>query len=106
MKITVKKNLIIFHKPDEWSLLFQRLLREHGQKIAISTVCQRELGFIVRRHKGLEPHAEPEWQLMKDMGWKHRYHYQDQVHLDFYNEAAQTWFALKYLNNDAVDQKS
>jgi spore coat protein CotF len=53
----------------------------------------------VRHHKGLEPHDNVEWELMKSEGWTHRYHYEEQVHLDFYNEAQQTWFVLKYLNN-------
>jgi hypothetical protein len=41
---------------------------------------------------------------MKSEGWDHRYHYQDQIHLDFYDPAQQTWFVLKYLNNSQVDQ--
>jgi hypothetical protein len=104
MKTTIKKNLIIFHRPDQWSDLQAQLVADFGPKIAISFVCRRELGFTVRRHKGLVPHPEPEWELMKAEGWKHRYHYEDQVHLDFYSEAAQTWFVLKYLNNTQVDQ--
>jgi hypothetical protein len=28
-------------------------------------------------------------------------YYEDQVHLDFYNESAQSWFMLRYLNNSA-----
>ena len=99
MKVTVKSGLIIFHIVDEWSALFQQLLHEHGNKIAISGVCRRELGFTIRRHKGLVPHPLDTWEVMKSEGWNHRYHYQDQIHLDFYNEAAQTWFVLKYLNN-------
>ena len=35
---------------------------------------------------------------------EHRYHYMPQIHLDFYNESAMTWFILKYLNNTLVDQ--
>jgi spore coat protein CotF len=54
----------------------------------------------VRRHKGLEEHPKEIWEVMKSEGWGHRYHYQEQIHLDFYNEAAQTWFVLKYLNNN------
>ena len=104
MKVTVKKNLIIFHDVDQWSMLMQQLLQDYGNKIAISSVCRRELGFTIRRHRGLEPHPEPEWEIMKSEGWKHRYHYQDQIHLDFYSESAQTWFVLKYLNNTQVDQ--
>ena len=104
MKISIKPGLIIFHKVDEWSLLFQQLLHEHGNKIAISTVCRRELGFTIRRHKGLVPHPLVTWEVMKSEGWNHRYHYQDQIHLDFYDQAQQTWFVLKYLNKAEVDQ--
>jgi hypothetical protein len=25
-------------------------------------------------------------------------HYQEQIHVDFYNQSAQSWFQLKYLN--------
>jgi hypothetical protein len=100
MKVTAKKNLIIFHKPYEWYDLAERLRNEYGQSIMlISSRCKRELGFTVRHHKGLEPHDPVEWQQMKDEGWTHRYHYEEQVHLDFYNEAQQSFFMLKYLNN-------
>jgi hypothetical protein len=99
MKITVKKNLIIFHQPYEWYGLAERLRSEYGISIMlISARCKRELGFTVRHHKGLVPHDSIEWELMKEEGWKHRYHYEEQVHLDFYNEAQQSWFMLKYLN--------
>lgn len=104
MKVSIKKDLIIFHRVDEWSQLYQQILQEHGPRIAISYVCRRELGFTVRRHKGLVPHAAAEWEIMKSQGWDHRYHYEEQVHLDFYSESAQTWFVLKYLNNAQVDQ--
>jgi hypothetical protein len=99
MKITVKKNLIIFHQPYEWYGLAERLRSKYGISIMlISARCKRELGFTVRHHKGLVPHDSIEWELMKEEGWKHRYHYEEQVHLDFYNEAQQSWFMLKYLN--------
>jgi hypothetical protein len=104
VKVTIKKNLIIFHKVDEWSVLFQQILKEHGPPIAISFVCKRKLGFTVRRHKGLEPHDKNTWEIMKAEGWDHRYYYQEQIHLDFYDPAQQTWFVLKYLNNVQVDQ--
>jgi len=103
MKITIKPGLIIFHVVDEWSVLLKQLLLEYGNKIAISTACRRELGFTVRRHKGLVPHTQENWEVMKSQGWDHRYHYQDQVHLDFYSEAAQTWFVLKYLNKQVSE---
>ena len=98
MKTTVKKNLIIFHKPQEWVELSERLRTEYGPSVMISFTCKRKLGFTVRHHKGLVPHTTIAWELTKDEGWQHRYYYEDQVHLDFYSEAQQSWFMLKYLN--------
>jgi len=104
MKITIKPGLIIFHKPSEWEPIQYQLGLDYGTKIMLSWVCKRELGFTVRRHKGLEEHPKEIWEVMKNEGWHHRGYYQEQIHLDFYNEAAQTWFVLKYLNNTQVDQ--
>ena len=104
MKVTIKSGLIIFHKPAEWESIQYQLGLDYGTRIMISFVCKRELGFTVRRHKGLEPHPMDTWEVMKSEGWDHRYHYQEQIHLDFYSLAAQTWFVLKYLNNTQVDQ--
>jgi hypothetical protein len=100
MKTTTKHNLIIFHRPDQWSDIQAQLVQDFGTRIAISFVCKRELGFTVRRHKGLVPHSKENWEIMKSEGWDHRYHYEDQVHLDFYSQSAQTWFMLKYLNKE------
>jgi hypothetical protein len=100
MKTTVKKNLIIFHSVREFEELHRCLLEEHGRAtMLVSWRMKRELGFTIRHHKGLVPHDESEWAVMKSEGWNHRYHYEDQVHLDFYNQAQQTFFVLKYLNN-------
>lgn len=98
MKVSIKPGLIIFHRPDQWTVLQQQLIKDYGPAIAISFVCRRELGFTVRRHKGLAPHPAAEWELMKAEGWNHRYHYEEQIHLDFYSESAKTWFVLKYFN--------
>ena len=98
MKVTVKKNLIIFHRPSDWDPIQDQLNKEYGAKIMISYVCKRELGFTVRRHKGLEPHDKESWAIMKSEGWDHRYYYQEQIHLDFYNDAQMSWFMLKYLD--------
>ena len=99
MKILIKKNLIVFREPYDWYELAGRLRSEYGLSIVlISSKCKRELGFTVRHHKGLVQHEESDWAVMKAEGWKHRYHYEDQVHLDFYNEAQMTMFVLKYLN--------
>jgi hypothetical protein len=100
LKTTVKKNLIIFHSPYEWYELAESLRTEYGQSIMlISARCKRELGFTVRHHKGLVEHSKETWEIMKSEGFHNRYHYEDQVHLDFYDEAQQTFFVLKYLNN-------
>ena len=104
MKVTIKHGLIIFHRPHEWTMLQLKLIEDFGNKITISFVCRRELGFTVRRHKGLVPHPDAEWEIMKSEGWPHRFHYEEQVHLDFYSESAKTWFVLKYLNTNQVDQ--
>jgi hypothetical protein len=101
LKTTVKKNLIIFHNPYEWYELAERLRTEYGQSIMlISAKCKRELGFTVRHHKGLAEHDKDTWEVMKSEGFHNRCYYEDQVHLDFYNEAQMSWFVLKYLNNN------
>ena len=104
MKVTIKPGLIVFHNPKDWEPIQYQLGLDYGTRIMISYVCKRELGFTIRRHKGLVPHPLDTWEVMKSEGWNHRYHYQDQIHLDFYNPAQQTWFVLKYLNTYAVDQ--
>jgi hypothetical protein len=98
MKISIKHNLIVFHNPKDWAEINNRLILEHGPAITISWRCKRELGFTVRRHQGLEPHSQENWKVMKDQGWQNRYHYQDQIHPDFYDQACQSFFVLKYLN--------
>ena len=96
MKVQVKKNLIIFEKPYEWEKISEQLVAQYGLKIKLSWVCKRELGFSVRHHKGLIPYdGDGEYANLNG-----RYYYSDQVHLDFYNEAAQSFFVLKYLNLD------
>ncbi len=90
-KVTVKKNLIVFHNPGEWSDIYARILKEYGMGMAIRPRMQRELGFTYRHFRGLAVNEH----RRKD-GPTH--HYEDQVHLDFYNESTQSWFQLKYLN--------
>jgi hypothetical protein len=100
-KVTIKRNLIIFHKPHEWAEIYQLILRDFGVKMTISFVLKRELGFTVRHHQGLVPHDQ---EARESLGsdWPHKYHYEQQIHLDFYSEAAQSWFQLKYLNRPSV----
>ena len=104
-----------------------KLLRDYGQRIMISYVCRRELGFTVREHKGwvdnpkyriqlaqyreqqrqYEEHLQQarenkkafddisiDWLLMGEPSKGNTVH---QVCLDFYNEAQETYFRLKYL---------
>jgi hypothetical protein len=115
LKTTIKHNLIIFHHPGEWNELQQRLIAEYGKSvILVRDKCRRELGFTPRHHKGLVPYLE-KWgpRVLSGAGVsehdelginfieknKHKMVYDDQVHLDFYNEAAMSFFVLKYLNN-------
>lgn len=95
-RITVKRNLIIFHKPQEWEEIYGLILRDFGPKMSISFVLKRELGFTIRSHQGLVPHTQ-ETREMMGPDWNYKYYYEDQVHLDFYSEPAQSWFQLRYL---------
>jgi hypothetical protein len=111
MKVTIKRNLIIFHKVREFEELHYRLVKEYGQStMMISWKTKRELGFTIRRHKGLYKNEAVDINFTKGTvdvivpDWQNRYHYEPEVHLDFYNEAQMSWFVLKYLNNSQVDQ--
>jgi hypothetical protein len=98
-KVTVKKNLIIFHDPEDWYRVLDRLAEDFGQAIRMRFIMRRELGFTARDHRGLVPNRKlggvlDVFVLVDRPGL---YHYEQQVHLDFYNEASQSWFILKYL---------
>lgn len=87
-QITIKKNLIIFHRIRDWELIKDRIKEEFGPTIfAISWRLKSELGFTVRYHHGLR-------EMESERG---RYYYVDEMHLDFYNESALSWFQLRYL---------
>lgn len=92
MKIEIKKNLIIFYHPREWETISARLVEEYGPSILISWKCRRKLGFTVRRHKGLVP-----WDSSDVTDLKGRFYYDDQVHLDWYDEGLMSFFVLKYI---------
>ena len=97
-RTTTKRNLIIFHNPEDWYRVLDRLAEDFGQAIRMRHIMKRELGFTARDHRGLERNR-----TIVDMMDSHHvsaptgYHYEQQVHLDFYNEASQSWFILKYL---------
>jgi hypothetical protein len=95
-KVTTKKNLIIFHNPEDWARVLDRLAEDFGQAIRMRHIMRRELGFTARDHRALVPNRKLDemWAVIEDVSG---YHYEQQVHLDFYNEASQSWFILKYL---------
>ena len=99
LKVTTKKNLIIFHDPEEWLTVLVCLEKDFGHAIRMRHIMRRELGFTARDHQGLEPNR-PLGGVLDTYAWGTApagYHYEYQVHLDFYTESAQSWFILKYL---------
>jgi hypothetical protein len=89
-EVIVRKNLIIFCSTQHWDDVWQKILADNGASIGISWVLKRELGFTVRHHEKWTTFYSAEI-----CGQRHRL--DRQVHLDFFNEAALTWFQLKYL---------
>lgn len=91
--VVIKRNLIIFKSEELWEPIKQRIQAEYGASHMISWVMKRELGFTVRYHQ--------HWTtinknfLGEDI--TPRGYMQNQVHLDFFNDATQSWFQLKYL---------
>jgi hypothetical protein len=82
---TIKHNLLIIHRPADWVVIQQRLIKEHGSSISISWVCRRKLGFTVRKHEA--------WiRTREDF-----YRKEEQIHLDFFDSTALSWFVLRYL---------
>ena len=101
-RVTTKRNLIIFHNPDEWSMVLDRLAEDFGTAIRMRHIMRRELGFTARDHRGLEPNRKLDemWAVLQSQSKVYEdagYHYEYQVHLDFYTESSQSWFILKYL---------
>ena len=97
-KVTVKKNLIIFHNLGEWSDIYAMILRDFGIKMALRTQLRKEMGFTYRHHRGLVANEHP-YTDGPSM------HYEQQVHVDFFSEAAQSWFQLKYLNRPTGNEE-
>jgi hypothetical protein len=89
-KIIVRRNLIIFgnRHNEHWDNIWQKILSEYGPTIAISWVLKRELGFTIRNHT--------QWVSVHTIDSRSGY-LEEQIHLDFYNESALSWFQLKYL---------
>jgi hypothetical protein len=102
-RVTTKRNLIIFHNPEEWLTVLVRLEKDFGHAIRMRHIMRRELGFTARDHQGLVPNRKLDkmWAVLQSQPKVYEdapgYHYEYQVHLDFYTESAQSWFILKYL---------
>ena len=91
-KIVVKKNLVIFRDPaKDWTPIRRRLIAEYGQSIVLTYAMRERLGFSTRYHT--------HWITSGKEEGEYEFKYpEEQIHLDFYNEAAQSWFQLRYLN--------
>ena len=103
-KVTVKKNLVVFHDPDDWAEILDLLTQTYGNTIRMRHIMRRELGFTARDHQGLEPYLK----TVKDGNnfvEERLHHYSSQVHLDFFTESAHSWFQLKYLNRKGQDSE-
>lgn len=99
MLITVKKNLIIFHDVSQWEQIRSRLAKEFGTSMLISWRMKRELGFTVREHQAWIESKRSDLQSIA------RFYPEMQIHLDFFDSQAQSWFLLRYLDaKSAVDQ--
>ncbi len=95
--VEVKKNLIIFKNPDRWLQIRDRMIEEYGKtNIIISWRLRKEFGFTIREHRGLAQHSSKDLEQLEG-DWQWKYYYQDQIHLDFFNDSSQSWFQLKYL---------
>lgn len=69
----------------EYERIKSDLVAAHGKRILISWVCKRELGFTFREHTKYNDHAD---------GFRDRC---SCWYVDFYEDATETMFRLKYL---------
>lgn len=67
----------------EWEKIFLNIKKDYSHKPSVFLIrnsMKTELGFVPRRHSGYDDHNN----------------YTTQVHLDFYDDHAETLFRLKY----------
>ena len=114
MELTIRPHLIIFHRPHEWYRLERQLKIEHGASISLSRDrCRRELGFTVRRyHERKNTYKEmtadepvvmvTASELIPNSPYRFVQPLLEQIHLDFWDTALQTFFVLKYLSHDVA----
>lgn len=75
-------------RPAEWETVLQRIREDYVEEPStylIRSKMRAVLGFVPRNHR--------QWINGKDGGG----YYKEVVYLDFYNDAAETFFSLKYL---------
>ena len=96
----------------EWADIYNRLARDWPPSyLLIREVMQRELGFTVRRHSGHIPRTAQElddydrsdniWhETERDRKFHRENIHKDVVCLDFYDDAKETWFRLRYLDRE------
>ena len=70
--------------------IYALILRDYGMGMAVRTRLRRELGFTYRHHQ--------EWIEFDRSAGVPRKYCEEQVHLDFYSDSAQSWFQLKYMH--------
>ena len=75
----------------QWADIYNRLAGEVPSSwLLIRSSMRRNLGFTVRRHREWIHHRPSEGKLSPG-------YYQEHVCLDFFDEAQETFFRLKYL---------
>ena len=73
--------------PREWNQIRKQLKEEYAYKpsvLLIRETMKRELGFTTRYHQVYNEQTG----------------YVENVCLDFYNDASESWFRLKYMNRE------
>ena len=91
--ITVKTDLIIYDEEELWEPIRKKIVAEYGVSHLFRWVSRRELGFTVRfHHNWITIDKNSYGDDITPRRWC-----QNQVHLDFFNDSALTWFQLKYL---------
>lgn len=80
---TRRKPITLTHK--QHRKIVKQLIETYGQKITISFVCRRELGFTFREHQQFNDHND---------GWRDKW---STWYVDFYSEEAETMFRLQFL---------
>ena len=66
----------------QWAKIHKQIAQEYPPShLLIRDVMKRELGFLTRLHRD----------------WDARTGYTTTIRLDFYDDAKETWFRLKYL---------